>query len=159
MSEEGFGIRERIHYQRSCLASEKGRSTRESAALAPEKGLGLREKVFNVIKKGSVSVRDQRKDCLDVRKGLVSEKGFSFSLVSEKGFSISPIALRKDAQATGWRWKKRGRLGELLAAEGSRAESRTDYSNLSMEEFWNHERPAEIMMAAEGSQGEVHDLT
>ena len=121
MSEEGFGIRERIYYQRSCLASEKGRSTRESAALAPEKGLGL-----SVIKKGSVSVRDQRKGCLDVRKGLVSQKGVSFSLVSEKGFSISPIALRKDAQATGWRWKKRGRLGELLAAEGSRAESRTD---------------------------------
>ena len=99
MSEEGFGIRERIYYQRTCLASEKGRSTRESAALAPEKELGLREKVFNVIKKGSVSVRDQRKDRLDVRKGLVSEKGSSFSLVSEKGLSISPIALRQDAQA------------------------------------------------------------
>jgi len=27
-----------------------------------------------------------------------------------------------------------------------------------MEEFWNREGPAEIMMAAEGPQGEVHDL-
>ena len=132
-SEARFSVRGRAWYQRKDLLSEKLLSIRERAQhqgkccfSTREGAWPQREKVFNVIKKGSVSVRDQRKDCLDVRKGLVSQKGFSFSLVSEKGFSISPIALRKDAQATGWRWKKRGRLGELLAAEGSRAESRTD---------------------------------
>ena len=77
MSEEGFGIRERIYYQRTCLASEKGRSTRESAALAPEKELGLREKGFNVIRNGSVSEGE-----LNVRNGLVSEKVFNFSFLT-----------------------------------------------------------------------------